>query len=145
MILNALIIALMVYFIKATTWKGHIFEWVDDLFECILTPENYRRGKIFKGEFIPPDSDHCKRNGKGLYKPIIGCNMCMTPWWGFLIYSIAHWKNIPGFEVYAFWRIIFTLFIAGGFAAILLLLGKLVTKVEDAAKEIKNLNENYSI
>lgn len=124
MIENAIILAVIVFFIKATTWKGHIFEQVDTFFQIVLTKDNWRSG-----------SGPNKKNPMKIYKPIIGCNLCMTPWWGFAIYTLGHYKHIPGFEVYEFWRIIFTLFIAGGFAAVLLLLNKLV-------QNIKELSEN---
>lgn len=60
MIINALIISLTVLFIHATTWEGHIFESIKNI--------------------IPP-------KGK-LYKPIYGCPICMTPWYGTAIYMI---------------------------------------------------------
>jgi len=58
---NSLIISLIVLFLHATTWEGMIFNAVKNV--------------------ISPD--------KGwLYKPIYGCPICMTPWWGTLIYLI---------------------------------------------------------
>lgn len=61
MIVNALTISLIVLFIHATTWEGHIFEGVKKL----IKPE-----------------------GK-LYKPIYGCPICMTPWWGSAMYFMT--------------------------------------------------------
>lgn len=69
MITNALIISLIVLAIHSFTWEGMIFEPIK---------------KIIKPEGM-------------LYKPIYGCPICMTPWWGTLIYlifihlSIADW------------------------------------------------------
>jgi len=60
MIATALIISLIVLFLHATTWDGHIFEGIKKI--------------------IPPE-------GK-LYKPIYGCPICMTPWWGTIIYML---------------------------------------------------------
>lgn len=56
----SLIISLIVLFLHATTWKGMVFESVKNL----IKPEGM------------------------LYKPIYGCPICMTPWWGSLIYWI---------------------------------------------------------
>lgn len=66
---NSLIIALLVLFIHATTWEGHIFEGVKKI--------------------IPPDAGD-------FYKPIYGCPICMTPWWGSVIYLIffpVDWRD----------------------------------------------------
>lgn len=67
--IHALIISLIVLFIHACTWEGMIF------------------AKIKK--FIKPEGM--------LYKPIYGCPICMTPYWGTAIYwlffnnSIQDW------------------------------------------------------
>lgn len=58
MIENSLIISLIILFLHSTTWDGHIFE------------------KIRK--WIKEDSK--------ISKPIYNCPICMTPWWGTLIY-----------------------------------------------------------
>ncbi len=58
--MNALIISLIVLFLHATTWDGMIFENIKKL--------------------IKPEGN--------LYKPIYGCPICMTPWWGTLLYFI---------------------------------------------------------
>ena len=74
MLTASLIIALIVLFIHSTTWEGHIFESIKD----IIKPE----WKISK--------------------PIYGCPICMTPWWGSIIYwlcigiSIPHWLLTVG-------------------------------------------------
>ncbi len=53
-----LYITLIVLFLHACTWEGMIFEKV----KTVIKPEGW------------------------LYKPIYGCPICMTPWWGTLIY-----------------------------------------------------------
>lgn len=140
MILNALIISLIVWFIKATTWKGHIFEKVDDFIQFLLTPRAW-----YELTVLEIDSSQIERKPRKIYMPIIGCNLCMTPWWGFAIYTLAHFEHIPGFEVYTFWRIVFTLFIAGGFSAILMVFGKLGTDIDRAQKSIDEINKNSYI
>ena len=60
MIEQAVVIAMIVLFIHSTTWDGMIFSKVKDL----IKPEGI------------------------LYKPVYGCPICMTPWWGTLIYWI---------------------------------------------------------
>lgn len=58
MIQQAVIIASIVLFIHSCTWDGMIF------------------GKV--KNFIKPEGM--------FYKPVYGCPICMTPWWGTLIY-----------------------------------------------------------
>lgn len=58
--MEALIISLIVLFLHATTWDGMIFQKIKD----VIKPEGM------------------------LYKPVYGCPICMTPWWGTLIYFI---------------------------------------------------------
>ncbi len=60
MIENSLIIALIILFLHATTWDGHIFNGIRKLI----------------------DED------KKISKPIYNCPICMTPWWGTLIYGL---------------------------------------------------------
>lgn len=62
MIIQALAIALIILFVHACTWEGMIF------------------GSVEK---ILPSTE-----GKWLWKPMYGCPICMTPWWGTLIYWI---------------------------------------------------------
>lgn len=70
MIFHSLQIALLVLFIHATTWEGNIMSWV----------------KVFN---FP----------EWIEKPLYGCPMCMTPWWGTLIYFTL--LNLPiNFQVY---------------------------------------------
>ncbi len=67
--IEAIFISLMVLFIHATSWDGHIFEGIKKI--------------------VPP-------KGKW-YKALYGCPICMTPWWGSVIYWIffafswQHW------------------------------------------------------
>lgn len=58
MITTALIISLIVLFIHATTWEGQIFEGIKKL----IKPEGM------------------------IYKPIYGCPICMTPYYGSAVY-----------------------------------------------------------
>lgn len=51
-------IACLVLFFHACTWEDQIFEGIKKI--------------------IPPD--------KTIAKPIYGCPICMTPWWGTIIY-----------------------------------------------------------
>ena len=60
MVTHAFIIAMIVLFIHACTWKGMIFEG----FKKILKPEGH------------------------LYKPVYGCPICMTPYYGTIIYLL---------------------------------------------------------
>lgn len=62
MILQALTISLIVLFLHATTWDGHIFEGIKKL----IKPE---------GKF---------------YKPIYGCPICMSPWHGTYLYWLLY-------------------------------------------------------
>lgn len=68
--ITALTISLIILFLHACTWEGMIF--------YPLT------------EILPSDRGW-------LWKPVYGCPICMTPWWGSLIYwlffhvSIADW------------------------------------------------------
>lgn len=70
----AVIISLIVLFIHSCTWDGMIFSKIKD--------------------YIKPEGN--------LYKPIYGCPICMTPWWGTLIYvlfihvSFVHWLFVIG-------------------------------------------------
>lgn len=57
---NSLIIALIILFLHATTWDGHIFSGIRKLIDEEST----------------------------ISKPIYNCPICMTPWWGTAIYWI---------------------------------------------------------
>ncbi|GAA4320884.1 hypothetical protein GCM10023149_20390 [Mucilaginibacter gynuensis] len=60
MIQHAFIIALIVLFIHACSWKGMIFDGI----KKIIEPKGM------------------------LYKPIYGCPICMTPYYGAIIYLL---------------------------------------------------------
>ncbi|RZA00873.1 MAG: hypothetical protein EOP47_12655 [Sphingobacteriaceae bacterium] len=60
MLEHALIIALIVLFIHSCTWKGMIFDGI----KKIIKPEGH------------------------IYKPIYGCPICMTPYYGTIIYLL---------------------------------------------------------
>ena len=57
---HALIIAMIVLFLHACSWRGMIFSGIKNL--------------------VPPRGM--------LYKPLYGCPICMTPWYGTLIYFL---------------------------------------------------------
>ena len=60
MIETAITISLIVFFIHATSWEGHINDWVR--------------------KFIDPEHP--------ISKPIYNCPICMTPWYGTIILLI---------------------------------------------------------
>nr|WP_179415606.1 hypothetical protein [Mucilaginibacter sp. E4BP6]NYE68045.1 hypothetical protein [Mucilaginibacter sp. E4BP6] len=60
MIQHAFIIAMIVLFIHACSWKGMIFEGIKKL----IKPEGH------------------------IYKPIYGCPICMTPYYGTIMYLL---------------------------------------------------------
>lgn len=68
-------ISLIVLFIHATTWEGMIFEKIKD--------------------FIKPEGM--------LYKPIYGCPICMTPWYGTIMY-LVFWRNCLSWSGW-FWTV----------------------------------------
>lgn len=98
MLINAIILSLVVYFIKASTWHGMIFE----------------KPHLWLEKHLP----------EKLYKPTVGCPVCMTPWWGFILYMVAHFTDVVGFEDIRFQTIIFTLFTAAGISTVMLMLNK---------------------
>ena len=98
MLTSAFIIALIVYFIKATTWKGMIFY-----------------GVIEKLNGLP----------KKLKKPLFECPICMTPWWGIVIYLVGHYAGLEEFNELTFQRLIFTVFAAAGINTLFLILNKI--------------------
>ena len=98
MLVSAFIIAFIVYFIKATTWKGMIFH-----------------GVIERLRWLP----------KKLRKPLFECPICMTPWWGVAIYLIGHYAGLEEFNELSFRRLIFTVFAAAGINTLFLILNKI--------------------
>lgn len=65
--INAVVISLIVLFIHATTWDGHIFSfvrnWIDEK--------------------------------KKVSKPVYNCPICMCPWYGTLLYVIFFNYSLP--------------------------------------------------
>ena len=98
MVSTAFIIAFIVYFIKATTWKGMIFHEITNKIE--LWPEFIR-------------------------KPLYECPICMTPWWGLIIYLIGHYSGLQEFGDLSIARVVFTILVASGINTIFLLINKI--------------------
>ena len=73
--MHALYISLIVLFLHATTWNGMIFEKIKN----IIKPEGM------------------------LYKPIYGCPICMTPWWGSILY-LFFFRNCLSWTAW-FWTV----------------------------------------
>lgn len=111
MIENAFILALIVYFIKVTTWPGHIWESVGYWAEKSLPTK--------------------------LYKPFLGCPVCMTPWWGGALYTTAHFLGIEQFSDFRYYIIIYTVFTAAGINSIILMFNKLYDLAKDQEKELE--------
>ena len=117
MLTVALIIALIVYFIKATTWKGMIFHPVVEKLSGL--PEKIRT-------------------------PVFECPVCMTPWWGALIYTIGHYLDLREFAVFNAQRVIFTIFTAAGINTIFLMVNKIYDTLNTMEKEIPEAMEKNS-
>jgi hypothetical protein len=98
MVETAFIIAFIVYFIKATTWKGMIFHTLSEKLES--WPEAVR-------------------------KPLYECPICMTPWWGIIIYLVGHYVGMHEFSELTIQRILFTVFTAAGINTIFLIINKI--------------------
>lgn len=98
MLESALIVAFIVYFLKATTWKGMIF------YELTEKLEHWP-------EFVR--------------KPLYECPVCMTPWWGIVIYFLGYLAGLPEFADISFQRILFTVFTASGINTVFLILNKI--------------------
>lgn len=111
MVVNALIIAMIVLFIHSTTWEGMIFEGIKKL----IKPE-----------------------GK-LYKPIYGCPICMTPWWGTLIYLILLSQHPTLRE----WFL--TIGLACGFSVITVAFLSMRDMAVDISNEIEKDNQEQQI
>lgn len=100
-----LIIALTVLFIHITTWKGMINEWFLNLSRP--WPEWIR-------------------------KPLLSCPICMTPWWGALLFLIGAVQFVSILDS------IIVLFAAGGLNAVLIYV------ISSDKEEIKDLKEKNS-
>lgn len=108
MIENIIIIALFVYAISATAWDDHIFQKVGDWAEENL-PEK-------------------------IYKPFIGCPICMVPWWGTVIYLVADVLGVPSFQDARWFMILGTVIAAMGVNALIV---KITGALDDIAESFK--------
>lgn len=108
MLEKAFIIAFIVYFIKATTWKGMIFYNLTQKIEH--WPEFVR-------------------------KPLYECPICMTPWWGIVIYLVGHYINLPEFSELTIQRLLFTVFVAAGINTIFLVINRIYDTLVTHEKE----------
>lgn len=116
MLEQAFIIALIVYFLKATTWKGMIFY-----------------GPKEKLKNLP----------SFIRKPFFECPICMTPWWGTIVYLVAHFSGLPEFEELTAVRLIFTVLISSGINTVILLLNKIYDKINEVENDVnKKLNSS---
>lgn len=102
MLTQAFIIAFIVYFLKATTWKGMIFHQPKERLEKL--PYFIRM-------------------------PFIECPICMTPWWGLVVYIIAHYAGLPEFEELTFFNVLFTVAVASGINTVILIINKIYDKL----------------
>ncbi|MFO8147976.1 MAG: hypothetical protein ACQEWG_03650 [Bacteroidota bacterium] len=110
MLQQAFIIAFIVYFLKATTWKGMIFHKPKEKLENL---PSYIR------------------------KPFFECPICMTPWWGIVVYLLAHYSGLPEFEKLSFARLIFTVLVSSGINTVILILNKIYDKLSDVDQDLK--------
>jgi hypothetical protein len=104
MLEQAAIIALIVYFIKASTWKGMIL---------------YNSKE--KLNWLP----------SYIRKPFFECPVCMTPWWGIIVYITAHYSGIEEFEKLTVARLLFTVFVSAGINTVILLLNKIYDQINN--------------
>lgn len=65
MIQQAVVISMIILAIHSFTWQGMIFNGIK---------------KLIKPEWH-------------ISKPIYGCPICMTPWWGTLMYAVFFWSG----------------------------------------------------
>jgi hypothetical protein len=85
------ITALIVLFLHVTTWEGMIFEIVSDK--------------------LRPLPDYIK-------KPLYDCPICMAPWWGSVVLTIAYLTHsLPPFNAFQWVAILFA---AGGLNTLLI-------------------------
>ena len=62
---------------------------------------------------------------EGLRKPLYECPICMTPWWGIIIYLVGHYVGMHEFSELTIQRILFTVFTAAGINTIFLIINKI--------------------
>lgn len=91
MIEIALSISLITLFIHATTWDGLINDWVKKI--------------------IDPDAFWAK--------PLYGCPICMTPYYGTIIYFLMGFSH---FLIPSFFGWLFTIAIASGFSTLIVIM-----------------------
>ena len=58
-------------------------------------------------------------------KPLYECPICMTPWWGIIIYLVGHYAGMPEFSELTIQRILFTVFTAAGINTIFLIINRI--------------------
>ena len=58
-------------------------------------------------------------------KPLYECPICMTPWWGIIIYLVGHYVGLPEFSELTIQRILFTVFTAAGINTIFLIINRI--------------------
>lgn len=104
MMSNSFAIALIVFFIHACYQEEMIFHWAAKWFEEILP------------EF--------------LHKPVFSCPICMTPYYGAVIYLFATMSGVKGFESIHIPTMLFTLLVASGFSTLFVYLLRLVESIE---------------
>lgn len=63
----ALVVSMIINAINVCFWETHIFEKI---------------------------GDYVERKFPRLYKPTIGCIICMTPWWGTLLCYVFGWPYL---------------------------------------------------
>lgn len=61
--------------------------------------------------------------------PFFQCPICMTPWWGVVIYLAAHYSGIAEFQELSIARVIFTVLVASGINTVVLLINKMHDKM----------------
>jgi hypothetical protein len=111
MILHAFIISAIVCFIFVCfNWEGMIFEQVGAWME-VKIPEK-------------------------LFKPLIGCPICMSPWWGIAIMAIFYWTGV--WPVPHPVEIIATQFIAGFWSTLFVIAGKFMEVMKLRSEQIQD-------
>lgn len=112
---QVLLIAFAVYFIHATFWPEQIFGKLAEWLESWM-PEK-------------------------LTMPLFNCPICMTPWWGTLIYWVCHWLDIALFADVRWPVIILTVFAGAGLNTILLQVNRIANVMnewyEDQGKDVE--------
>ena len=75
---------------------------------------------------------------EAIRKPLYECPVCMTPWWGVIIYLSGHYTGIPEFAELTIQRVIFTVFTAAGINTVFLILNKIYDTLFTHDKEGAN-------